>query len=147
MADAKTLWDNGRMPWFTTKGQICQLLVTTCLPLCIAGYNARPDMMESKFFTGGAILFYVLVLIVVGSVLHLIAAIRKRDRSSADGVGASPDTLMPSHGIIGDFVDVTIEKADYGSGQYRKPALVGLPALLASSESLRPDGAISIGVT
>jgi hypothetical protein len=64
------------MPWFTTKGQICQLLVTFSA-LCLAGFKAWPDMRASAYFTGGAILFYALIALVIGAIVHLIIVIRK----------------------------------------------------------------------
>jgi hypothetical protein len=77
MADAKTRWDNSEMPWFQSKGQICQTALAL-VGVLIAGKNAWPDMKANAYFTGGAILFYVLVALVVGSILHLIAVSRKR---------------------------------------------------------------------
>lgn len=55
-------------------------------------------------------------------------------------------TEGPLHGIIGDLVDITIEDAQYGDDPYYKPALKGLLVALASKDSLRPDGAVSVGV-
>ena len=67
------------MPWFTTKGQICQLLVTLAA-LCLAGYNAWPDMKMSDYLSGGAVLFYILVALVLGSIVHLIVVVRRGRR-------------------------------------------------------------------
>lgn len=75
-AGAERPWDNVGMPWFTTKGQICHLFFTFAA-LCLAGYRAWPDMKASEYFSGGAILFYALIALVVGAVAQLISAVRK----------------------------------------------------------------------
>ncbi|MEO8053055.1 MAG: hypothetical protein ABI833_21825 [Acidobacteriota bacterium] len=72
------------MPWFTTKGQIFQLLFQI-FAATLAAFKAWPDMMTSNYLSGGAILFYSLISLVLGSILHLIT-IRRSPASAGNEV-------------------------------------------------------------
>jgi hypothetical protein len=61
------------MPWFTTKGQACQLAVAV-LALLLATFKGWSDMKPASW----AILAYVLLGVVLVSAVQLIASLRKR---------------------------------------------------------------------
>ena len=52
------------MDWVANKGQVIQILAAV-LAVILAGINAWPKLQGNQFFSLGAILFYVLVLLVV----------------------------------------------------------------------------------
>lgn len=62
------------MPWFSTKGQILQLLVAA-VALCFVMRPALQSMIASDYFSTGAIVFYLLVVSVLVSVGLLTGAI------------------------------------------------------------------------
>jgi hypothetical protein len=63
------------MPWFSTKAQIIQTAATV-VACFLAAYKAWPDMSHSQYFSGGAVLFYVLVVVVVSAIWQLIKTLR-----------------------------------------------------------------------
>jgi len=69
-------------------------MVQTVLALAAAvfgGIKAWPEMKGSEYFSGGALLFYVLVLLVVVSVLMLIRTMRK-----SGVIGGSVPSAVPT---------------------------------------------------
>jgi hypothetical protein len=71
----------GKLPWFTTKGQIAQL--GFALAACIfSGIKAWPDMQKTDVFTPGAILFYLLVGLVISIIVVLIRSIARHRSQS-----------------------------------------------------------------
>ncbi len=99
------------MPWFTTKGQICQLLVALSA-LCIATYKAWPDMKANSYFTAGAVLFYVMVTLVLGSMVHLIATSRKTPTQS------TPEALNS------EISDLKAKLAEKSSAAEKRDAII-----------------------
>jgi hypothetical protein len=64
------------MPWFSTKGQVLQLLGQV-VALCIGMHVAFPDMVMNNLLSAGAILFYLLVMTVLVSMWVLISSIKR----------------------------------------------------------------------
>lgn len=65
-----------KLPWFSTKGQIFQLLGQFAA-LCIAAHVAFPSMATNNLLSAGAILFYLLVMVVLISLWKLISTYRE----------------------------------------------------------------------
>lgn len=91
------------------------------------------------------IAFGALLACVVITVVFSVVSRRKETPNKLTGVVSLTARTAP-HGIIGDFVDITIESAEYGSDEYTRPALDGLVAILRDERTLRPDGAKSFGI-
>lgn len=64
------------LPWFSSKGQIADLVLKILLAV-LAGKNAWPQMKQNEFLSAGALLFYGLVATVLISLGILLSAIRK----------------------------------------------------------------------
>ena len=90
------------MPWFTTKGQILQTLAAFFV-VYVQARNAWPDMMASNYFSTGAILFYVLVAVVLGSSVSLIIAIKR-------GRMPSPEEIADLKAKLEVMTNVAIKK-------------------------------------
>jgi hypothetical protein len=70
------------LPWFANKGQIIQI-VLAALATGIAGFLAWPRFRENALLSGGAVLFYVLVLLVVVSLVTMLALSRQKPATAS----------------------------------------------------------------
>src|SRR5712671_6124024 len=64
------------MPWFTTKGQIGQLLFQIIAAFLVA-IKVWPDMVSNRFMSLGAWILYILVALILYSIWRLISALLK----------------------------------------------------------------------
>jgi hypothetical protein len=66
----------------------------------------------------------------------------------------APDSYNPrnshahaaEHGVLGDFVNIRLEKARYGSDLFNADAMPGLSDALTDSNNYTADGAVSVGM-
>src|SRR5689334_10848641 len=64
------------MPWFSSKGQIAQV-VLAAIACVIAGKKAWPDMNMDKYFSAGSVLFYLLVLTLLVAIWIAVRALTR----------------------------------------------------------------------
>src|SRR5262245_41356287 len=57
--------------WFANKGQVMQVGIGSAA-LILSAKNSFPDLKKSEYFSGGSILFYILVALVITSISKLV---------------------------------------------------------------------------
>jgi hypothetical protein len=87
-----------------------------------------------------------LIGIAVSSTFAVLAVIMARGGGSRVSTGSISMSGATARGVLGDFVDIRLESADYGSDQYTRSAMDGLTRLIRDQNSVMPDGAISFGI-
>ena len=106
-------------------------IVIQALALIIAGKGAWPALLQSRFLSFGALLFYALVGAVILSFVWMV-------RSN----GASQPRPIPSGRMSGP----QIQSADYGSDQRRVDVTRRVRAMVMDRQYLLPDGRIGLPV-
>ncbi len=153
------------LPWFASRGQIIQTLIAV-LALALAIGRAWPDLSVNDMFTGGAILVYVLVALVLFSI-GWGAYQWQVHREFLRGVSQNPVIQkMPGDGKIqaaapmkpatqnpvmqkapSGGTGIRIESADYGSDRYRVDVTKRVRAMQADPKYGLPNGGIGLPVT
>ena len=113
------------MPWFTSRGHVVQT-VAAIAALSFAAHSAWKDMKSSDYFSGGAILFYLLVAIVLISLWRVTVIIKnhiallrsKGDRATDKPALATPEFWKWIGRVIQMAIDAEILKKDLERLEY-----------------------------
>jgi hypothetical protein len=89
------------MVWFANKGQIIQIILTLAA-LVLAGKKEFSEMSENNFFSAGAILFYLLVMLVLVS---LSLTFRRKNEEKAVKTDGEQDRHQKIRQQFVNFVD------------------------------------------
>ena len=91
-------------PWFSNVGQIIQTVIALSA-LVISGIMAWPHLRGNDLLTGGAIIFYLMVGLVLVSAALVISSIRSsstRPISTSSLDSPSPTAPTPSSGLFSE---------------------------------------------
>lgn len=141
-------WDNGRMSktrenWLFGLGLIGGIASTVTI-LSYFGITPKALTNGGTHIYAGLVWAILLFIFSVGFSSYGLFLVNKRP--NAEVARRLPlDKPLPQ-GVMGDFADVTIQNADYGSDEIRLDALAGLHAMLSDNKYRLPDGATCLPV-
>ena len=81
--------------WFANNGQVIQTVIAA-MALVLSAINVWPRLKDNDLFSIGAIVFYLLVLLVIVSVPMAVRAALAGHRQQLDNEAAKPDVLSGS---------------------------------------------------
>jgi hypothetical protein len=135
----------GPSPWLSPVLAVIGILLAAFWAYIQTLHWRQPNADYTSIFVSAILTFGLWMLLWVAAIANFRDVRRVKKLQTTSETTSTVD-LASGNGILGDFTDITILDADYGSDQFRKPALEGLRAMFLSDNSRMPDGSRSIGV-
>jgi hypothetical protein len=101
----------GKLDWFSNRGQIIQIGLGF-LALLLAAYVALPQMSVGAFFSAGALLLYILVLL--GMAFYSLAA-RNALTAGKDAPANSDKKELPEYNATASYKEIRLTPGNFWS--------------------------------